>query len=79
MKPQELREWYNKNGMPLVCRYCGRNSDLTKDHIEPKCRVPSKIRARRWRNKDREPETYYGQFALVCGQCNQMKAYHNLD
>ena len=73
----DIRTWYIKNGMPIKCRYCGSDSNLTKDHLTPKSRVSKNVRLERWKNKDIDPQTYYKQFALACSRCNLMK--HNLN
>ena len=78
-KLNEVIEYYKKNERPLVCRYCGSTDDLTKDHIDPKSRVPRNVRVRLWRNKDKNPDAYFGQFSLACVICNQQKAAMNHD
>ena len=72
-KLKDVVAWYNQNGWPLKCKYCGSMDNLTKDHIEAKSKTPQNVRLRRWRNKEKDPITYFSQFALVCKNCNYMK------
>lgn len=72
-KVKEVIQWYTKNGWPLVCRYCGSDKNLTKDHVKAKSKTPQRVRLMRWRNRDRDPHSYFSQFVLCCGECNRMK------
>lgn len=73
MRCKELINWYRKNGIPVVCRYCGHKNDLSKDHVIPKCKIPQADRVLKWKNKDKDPETYFTQFSITCRRCNGAK------
>lgn len=77
--PYEIVQWYKKNDIPLLCFYCGSKDIGTKDHLEPKSRVPEYIRRKRYKMKSKNPSEYYNQFVLCCVRCNRMKADCNVN